>query len=206
MARFVPLTITSWKRTPGIHWTEGWEGTTAGVEAVAQKRQNPRPFGSPRAIQADCQTHVRYITVHIFSLKMFFFRISRVIWISGSLQLTPWNRDILEKLSVAQLVKKFPHRSWKPNAHYRVQNSLTPVPNLSQINPVHSFPPYFHKIYSNIILPFTLRSSEWSLPFTISDQDFVRISHSPYVLHASPISQFYHLNNIWWRAVIAQPV
>jgi hypothetical protein len=38
-----------------------------------------------------------------------------------------------------------------PNIHYRVYNSLPPVPVLSQINPVH-IPTHFLKIYFNIIL------------------------------------------------------
>jgi hypothetical protein len=33
------------------------------------------------------------------------------------------------------------------------------------MHPVHTFPPYFLKIHSNIILPSTPRSPEWSLPF-----------------------------------------
>jgi hypothetical protein len=49
---------------------------------------------------------------------------------------------------------------------------------------VHNFPPYFPKINSNIILPTTPRSSERSHPYRISDQNFVRISHIYYVLHA----------------------
>jgi hypothetical protein len=32
---------------------------------------------------------------------------------------------------------------------------------LSQMNPIRIFPPCFPKIHSNIILPFTFRSSEW---------------------------------------------
>jgi len=41
-------------------------------------------------------------------------------------------------------------------------------PILSQMNPVHTFPPCFPKIHSNIILPSKLSSSEWSLPFKFS--------------------------------------
>jgi hypothetical protein len=57
------------------------------------------------------------------------------------------------------------------------------------------------KILSNIILPSTPRSSEWSLPFMFSDEDFVLISHSSracYVPQPSHPPWFGHRNNIWW--------
>jgi hypothetical protein len=38
------------------------------------------------------------------------------------------------------------------------------------MNPVHIFPRYVPKIRSNIIIPFTSRSSEWCIPFRFSDQ------------------------------------
>jgi hypothetical protein len=39
------------------------------------------------------------------------------------------------------------------------------------MNPVHTFPPYSPKIHSDIIFPFTPRSSEWSLVIRFSDVD-----------------------------------
>jgi len=48
---------------------------------------------------------------------------------------------------------------------------------LSQMNPVHTFSPYFHKVYSNIIFPSMPRSSEWCFPFRFSNQTLVCISH-----------------------------
>jgi len=41
------------------------------------------------------------------------------------------------------------------------------------MNPVHNFPPYFPKIHSNIIFPYTSISSKWSLSFTFSNQKLV---------------------------------
>jgi hypothetical protein len=73
------------------------------------------------------------------------------------------------------------------------------VPILSQMNPLHAFPPYFLKIHSNITLPSTPRSSEWCLPFKFSDQNFVYISHLSHPYHTSQKShpsKIYHLNNI----------
>jgi len=58
-----------------------------------------------------------------------------------------------------------------------VQNSPPPLSILSQINPVHTFPPYFIKTNSNLIFLYMSRSSKWSLSFRFSDQNFVHTSH-----------------------------
>ena len=46
-----------------------------------------------------------------------------------------------------------PHILWNPKFHYRIHNSPTPVPVLSQINPVHVSASHGFKILFNITLP-----------------------------------------------------
>jgi hypothetical protein len=75
---------------------------------------------------------------------------------------------------------------WNPKVHYRVRKIPSPVRIMSQMNPVHTFPPYFRKIHPNIILPSTPRSSEWSLPPKSFNQNIVGIyciSHACYMPH-----------------------
>jgi hypothetical protein len=63
-------------------------------------------------------------------------------------------------------------------------------------------PPYFPMIHSDVILPWTPRSSEWSLPRRVSDQDVVYISHlsrACYMPRPSHHPWLDHLNI--WRSV-----
>jgi len=72
-----------------------------------------------------------------------------------------------------------------------------PEPYASSSHP----PTLIPKIHSNVILPLTPKSSEWSLPFRISDQNIVHISHlssACYMPRPSNPPLFDLTNNIWW--------
>jgi hypothetical protein len=85
--------------------------------------------------------------------------------------INPWSRLLLVKLIVT---REYPLPS---------SEILPLVPILSKMNLVRNFPHYLPQFQSNIIFPFTLRSSESSLPFMFSDQNFVCISHVSQACH-----------------------
>jgi len=56
-----------------------------------------------------------------------------------------------------------------PETSLACSQQLATGPYPEPMNPIHTFPPYFPKIHSHIILPSLPRSSEWSLPFRFSE-------------------------------------
>jgi len=95
---------------------------------------------------------------------------------------------------------------WNPKVHYRIYNNVSLVPILSHMNPVHSFPPYFPKIHSNIIFLSTPRSCKWFLPSGFSTKILYKflISHACYVSRPSQPPRLYHPNNIWWSVQVME--
>jgi hypothetical protein len=69
------------------------------------------------------------------------------------------------------------HLLQKSKVNYRAHKNPPLVPILSQMHPVHNFLHYFPKIHYNIIFQSTPVCPEWSLSFSFSGQNFVRISH-----------------------------
>jgi len=86
---------------------------------------------------------------------------------------------------------------WYATLHYRVIKSPSLVPILNQMNPVHNFPPYFHNIHSNIILPSTSSSSKCSFPFRFRNQNIAYILIFPMRATCPFYLFFLHANNIW---------
>ena len=104
------------------------------------------------------------------------------------------------KLTGPRLVKKYPACNgtricttvfYKSPPHVHIQ---------SQINPVNAPTPfYFLKIYFNIILPSTLRSSKWSLSCLPHSNPIYTslLQHTCHMRRPSHSSPFHHSNNIY---------
>jgi hypothetical protein len=58
--------------------------------------------------------------------------------------------------------QEIPRISWNPKVHYRIHNSMSPVPIPRQIDSVHTLRPTSLKIHFNIILQPTPGCSKWS--------------------------------------------
>jgi hypothetical protein len=114
--------------------------------------------------------------------------------------LTPRSRGLLAKLTVSQLVKKFP-------TFYGTRRLITAFTrarhlSLSWASSIQSMPlSHFLKVHFNIILPSTPGSPKWS-PFLRSPhQNPVCTSlfpHTCYMPRPSHSSRFDYPNNIWW--------
>jgi hypothetical protein len=79
---------------------------------------------------------------------------------------------------------------WKPKVHYRIHKSPSPVPILSQINPVHAPTPSFWNVYFNINLTSTPGSSKCFLSSGFPTKTLYSRLRFPYVLHDLPLSVF----------------
>jgi hypothetical protein len=95
-------------------------------------------------------------------------------------QPNPWSTDLLEKITVTHS-QEIPCLLWNMKVCYRVYKSLPLIPILNQMYPVHIFPLYFPTINSNVILPYTTRSSERSLPFRFSNQFMTGAGFEPVI-------------------------
>jgi hypothetical protein len=93
-------------------------------------------------------------------------------------------QEIIEKLIITQLVKKYHAFLQNPKVHHRVHKSPPLDPILSQPNPVRPIDHYLPKVHFNVILPPTRRSSQWSLVFGPPTKTLP----PPCVPHVQPIS------------------
>jgi len=79
------------------------------------------------------------------------------------------------------------HLLCNPKIQYRVHKISPLVPILSQMNSIHTFPPYFSKIIL-IWLSCVHMSSMLPLPFRFSGQNFVFSSYLSFTFYIPPIS------------------
>ena len=113
--------------------------------------------------------------------------------------LTPWCRVLLEKLTVLQLVKKFPAFHGTRNVHYRTHKRPPTVSILGQPNPVHIPTSHLLEIHPNIIHPPMPRSPQWSPSLRFPHQDPIHpplLTHTHHMPSPSHSSRFYHPHNI----------
>jgi hypothetical protein len=131
-----------------------------------------------------------------------------------------WSKDLLEKMTLAQVVKKLtnsmeqspsseanthstgqeiPYLSLNPKVHYRIHKDAQLVSVISLKNSVHTFPPYFHNIHFNIIFPsMPISSVVPSLQvFRLKFCRHFHLSNATYMSHPHQPPRFDHPNNIW---------
>jgi len=75
--------------------------------------------------------------------------------------------------------QEIPRILWNPKVHYCLHKSSQLISSLRQMNPVNTYPTCFSKSPFNAILSSMPLSSNWSLPFTFSNQNFVYIFYIP---------------------------
>jgi hypothetical protein len=78
------------------------------------------------------------------------------------------------------------------------------VPILNQMHPVHTLPPSFPKIHSNMISSSMPTSSKWSPPLRFPNQINVCISHLSHACYMTRTSHmpWFDRPNMWWSLQI----
>jgi len=89
--------------------------------------------------------------------------------------------------------QEIPCFSWNTEVYYHFHKS-----RLSQMHSVHTFPPYFPKIYCNITFPSMPQPSNYSLPSMLSDQNFVCMSYLYHAYYMPLLSDQRWEDKIFW--------
>jgi len=110
---------------------------------------------------------------------------SSLLRIHGTYTLIPRCRRFYEKSTATHSVKQQHASFMEPRGSLPCSQKPTTNPILSQPNPVHPIDPYLLTVHLNVILPLMLRSSQWSLPFGVPNQNPVNMSSLPHTCHTS---------------------
>jgi hypothetical protein len=117
--------------------------------------------------------------------------------------LTPWS-TVLKTLTSHSTSQSFPpFVKTKRSLSCSQEPTTGPYTEPDESNP--HLPPYFPRFHYNIISPFTPESTDLSLPFRFSDQNFGHISllsHACYTSRPFHITWFNHPNSIWWSVQV----
>ena len=99
--------------------------------------------------------------------------------------------------------QEIPHILWNLKVHYCIHKCPPPVPNLSQLDPVHAPTTHLLNIHLNINLQSTPGSSKWSLSSVFPTKTlYMPLLYTCYMPRPADSSRFYHPNNIWWAVRI----
>lgn len=115
---------------------------------------------------------------------------------------------LLHAVQPTQIITLKPDHNWLTSSNKALHDELTArsssqenpsvepdVPSpllfsvLSHMNKSHILQNYFPEFSFNIIIPYTVLSAEWPLPFKLSNQNLVRTSH---FLHARYMHHISH--------------
>ena len=114
---------------------------------------------------------------------------------------SPWEAN---RFSACQEISRI---LWNPRVYYRIHKCPSPVPILSQLDPIHTPTTYILKMHLNIILPSMHGSPKQSISLRFLHQNPVHastLSHTRYIRRPSHSSRFYHPHNIRWGVKIIQ--
>jgi len=161
-------TFTHWVRIPILHWIGGWVDLRASLVIMTKRKIHATTRNWTSVAQS------LYRLGYLCYKKNNDWKVEswpcndmicvHLILITNYMEHTPSCETICHTAS-----QEIPCLLWDPKVCYHVHKSQPLATILSQMNPVCTLLPYFCKIHSNIIFPFTLTFSNWSHPVRHSD-------------------------------------